>query len=143
MYICVDFDGTLVEHDYPKVGKPVPMAVEYCKEFVDNGCHLILWTMRSGWELDDAYRWTRHQGIKLFGVNDNPTQYRWTSSNKAYGNIYIDDAALGCPLVWKEGIHRPYVDWTVVGPWVMEIINEDDRVRRYTSRCKREFVTVS
>jgi len=28
MYICVDFDGTIVEHEFPAIGLPVPGAVE-------------------------------------------------------------------------------------------------------------------
>lgn len=70
--------------------------------------------MRSGRELDAAVKHMEDNGIKLYGVNENPTQKDWTQSPKAYGHLYIDDAALGCPLRTREGIERPFVDWHVV-----------------------------
>ena len=59
-----------------------------------------------------------HNDIELFGVNNNPTQKDWTDSPKAYGHIYIDDAAIGCPLVEVENCNKLCVDWGVVGPEV-------------------------
>ena len=107
---AIDFDGTCVEHDYPRVGKDVPLAARVLAAMVAKGHKLILWTMRSGPELDDAVEWFRKHGIPLWGVNKNPDQAKWTSSPKAYAHVYIDDAALGVPLVHPdEG--RPYVDW--------------------------------
>lgn len=122
MFICVDFDGTMVNHVYPLVGDPVPHAVEWCKRFVDIGCGIILWTMRSDSHLLDAENFMYDNGIKLFGVNHNPTQGRWTTSPKAYGNCYIDDAAIGCPLIQVPGWQRPCVDWQKVGPMVLEMM---------------------
>jgi hypothetical protein len=111
-YICVDFDGTLVTHDYPEVGKELPGAVETCQALIADGHQLILWTMRSGKELQDAVQWCFERGITLVGVNKNPTQENWTASPKAYASIYIDDAALGAPLNYDPSYHsRPYVDW--------------------------------
>lgn len=131
MYICVDFDGTCVTHEYPNVGKEIG-AVPVLKKLVAHGHKLILFTMRSNLEeghksndgeiipmpkgnyLDDAVNWFKENGIELYGINTNPTQKDWTSSPKAYGHLYIDDAALGTPLIvpWKED--RPYVDWKEV-----------------------------
>ncbi len=110
--ICVDFDGTPVTHEYPKVGRDVG-AVPVLKRLVDAGHKLILFTMRSGKELKDAENWFKEKGIPLYGVNVNPTQKSWTSSPKAYGQLYIDDAALGIPLI-INGVDRPYVDWPKV-----------------------------
>jgi hypothetical protein len=112
-YICIDFDGTIVEHKYPAIGEPVPMAIETMKELHEKGSKLILFTMRSGKPLDEAVDYLKENGIELYGVNKNPTQWSWTKSPKAYGNIYIDDAALGCPLIHPEE-GRPYVDWNKV-----------------------------
>ena len=111
MDICVDFDGTCVAHEYPKVGEEIG-AIPVLKELVDRGHRLILFTMRSGKELYEAENWFSENGIFLYGVNVNPTQRNWTKSPKAYGQMYIDDAALGCPLVYGED--RPYVHWEVV-----------------------------
>ena len=51
----------------------------------------------------------------MFGINENPTQKRWTNSPKVYTHMYIDDAALGCPLKMDLNLSdRPFVDWEIV-----------------------------
>lgn len=131
MDIVIDFDGTVVTHEFPNIGKDIG-AVPVLKELVENGHNLILFTMRSdrkeettisdstilqvtGNFLTDAVNWFRNNEIPLYGIQTNPTQKEWTTSPKAYGQIIIDDAALGCPLKYDKGFaERPYVDWKVV-----------------------------
>lgn len=60
--------------------------------------------------LDDAINWFKENEIPLYGIQTNPAQSSWTSSPKAYCQLYIDDAALGFPLVYK----RDFVDWVKV-----------------------------
>lgn len=125
MYIAVDFDGTCVTHEYPRVGRDIG-AVPVLKKLVDAGHKLILNTMRSGKELADAIRWFIDNNIPLFGINENPTQKSWTASPKVYAHIYIDDAALGCPLTTDTfPFVKPYVDWMEVEKQLikMELIN--------------------
>ena len=111
MYIAVDFDGTCVTHDYPRIGKEIG-APKVLKRLVEAGHKLILNTMRSGKELQDAIHWFNENGIELYGVNENPTQKRWTTSPKVYAHMYIDDAAFGCPLRnVPDFSDRPFVDW--------------------------------
>jgi len=112
MIIAIDFDGTCVTHEYPKVGRDIG-AVPVLKALVENGHKLILWTMRSGKELVEAQQWFYGRDISLFGVNENPEQKEWTTSPKAYAHLYIDDAALGCPLIYPPS-ERPYVNWRKV-----------------------------
>lgn len=115
MEIAVDFDGTVVEHEYPNVGKDVPNAVNVLNKLIKKGHNLILYTMRSGSHLEDAKQWYLTRGIPLYGIQYNPTQANWTSSNKCYAHLYIDDAALGCPISGKMVAGaRPYVDWYAV-----------------------------
>jgi hypothetical protein len=112
--IAVDFDGTCVTHEYPIVGKDIG-AVPVLKMLTDRGHKLILFTMRSGKPLAEAQEWFHKNGIPLYGVNTNPTQQNWTSSPKAYAQVYIDDAALGTPLKFKSDFaSRPFVDWEKV-----------------------------
>ena len=114
MYIAIDFDGTCVTHDYPRIGKDIN-AVNVLKKLVANGHKLILNTMRSGKELKEAINWFKENDIELYGANENPTQKRWTKSPNVYAHLYIDDAALGCPLKMDLNIsERPFVDWEVV-----------------------------
>ncbi|MEE4165157.1 MAG: hypothetical protein V2I35_04095, partial [Desulfocapsaceae bacterium] len=113
----------IVDHRYPEIGRPVPEAIKWLKRIHNAGGKLILYTMRSdgvlmGKLLSDAVNYLQSEGIELFGINKNPTQDSWTSSPKAYGEIYIDDAAFGCPLIKPKGFARPCVDWKTVGPEV-------------------------
>lgn len=115
MYIAIDFDGTCVTHDYPRIGKEIG-ATKVLKRLVEAGHKLILNTMRSDKELQDAVNWFKKNGIELYGVNENPTQKRWTNSPKVYAHMYIDDAAFGCPLInAPELSDRQFVDWDSVG----------------------------
>ena len=114
--ICIDFDGSCCEHCYPEIGKSIG-AEPVLKELVEAGHRLILWTMRSGRELQAAAKWFSDRDIPLFGVNVNKTQRAWTTSPKAYANIFIDDAALGAPLI-RTG-DRPYLDWQVVREYLV------------------------
>lgn len=123
MVICIDFDGTCVSHEFPLVGNDIG-AIPVLKKIVNSGNQIVLFTMRGNLEynivtqrtvLDDAIYWFEINGIPLYGINNNPSQKEWTDSPKAYGNLYIDDAALGCPLKFdKEISDRPFVDWIEV-----------------------------
>lgn len=108
--ILLDFDGTVVTHEYPKVGKDIG-AVPVLKALTDNGHKLILFTMRSGKELKEALDWFTGHDIPLWAVNENPDQWRWTSSPKVHGNYEIDDRAIGCPVIRPIDGSRPYADW--------------------------------
>lgn len=127
MIIAVDFDGTCVTHDFPRIGKDIG-AIPILKRLVKRGHKLILFTMRSdienpisndygtipqgGMYLTDAVNWFKENGIELFGINENPEQKSWTNSPKPYAHLYIDDAALGCPLMVDGRIsERPFVNW--------------------------------
>ena len=120
MYIAVDFDGTCVTHEYPNVGRDIG-AVPVLKKLVDAGHKLILNTMRSGDELEDAIQWFNDNDIPLFGINENPTQKSWTASPKVYAHIYIDDAALGCPLKTNRN-STSFVDWKEVEKRLRKIL---------------------
>lgn len=114
MIIAVDFDGTCVEHDYPAIGIDVEGAVETLRALTARGHRLILYSMRSGDKLAKAERWFKERNIELWGVNNNPEQKEWTESPKVFAHIYIDDAALGCPIMFIDGVRRPVVNWAKV-----------------------------
>jgi hypothetical protein len=130
MVVCIDFDGTCVTHEFPRIGKDIG-AVPVLKKLIEAGHKLILFTMRSddkvvaapdasifgipGQYLTEAVEWFKENEIPLFGINTNPTQKSWTSSPKAFAQMYIDDASLGCPLNFNlELSNKPFVDWVKV-----------------------------
>ncbi len=131
MYIAIDFDGTIVEHRFPDIGREIPEAFNYMKKFQEAGAKLVLNTMRSdnqqcGNVLTEAVEYCKARGIEFYGINHNPDQDSWTSSNKVYAKYYIDDAAIGCPLRESSRMGaRPFVDWEIVGPMVMEKITKN------------------
>ena len=147
MDIVIDFDGTCVTHEFPIVGSEIG-AEPVLKKILDHGHNLILFTMRSdlpnptyrnhgkmlppGNYLQDAVDWFSDREIKLYGIQRNPSQDSWTTSPKAYGQLIIDDAALGCPLVFDENLSkRPFVDWGAVNDMMeymgfFRIKTEDD-----------------
>lgn len=114
LIIAVDFDGTCVEHDYPAVGLDVEGAAETLRALNKRGHRLILYTMRSGAKLEAAQRWFKQHNIELWSVNRNPEQEEWTESPKVYAHYYIDDSALGCPIMFIDGVRRPVVNWAKV-----------------------------
>lgn len=123
MIIAIDFDGTIVEHQYPDIGAAAPGAFEWIPKFREAGATLILWTMRSDSNelplLTDAVKFCRRNGVEFDLVNQNPQ--RWTTSPKVYADIYIDDSALGCPCIeLDDSGKRRVADWGQIGPLVLE-----------------------
>lgn len=109
--VCVDFDGTMVKHEYPNIGEEAEGCIDTLKRWInDYNVGIILDTMRSDESLDEAVNWCKKNGIKLYGISKDPTQERWTNSPKAYAPFSIDDRNVGCPLVYGKS-KRPYVDW--------------------------------
>jgi hypothetical protein len=127
MIIAVDFDGTLCKHEYPAIGDEVG-GFFWLKKFRQVGATLIMYTMRSpgqkdGNVLQQAIDFCAKHDFEFDHHNCNPYQKFWTSSPKVYAKLYIDDAAFGCPLKENPG-GKPYIDWDIVGPAVLQIIEE-------------------
>jgi hypothetical protein len=95
--ICIDFDGTIVEHAFPRIGKPLPLAIEVIKELKEAGFKLILWTCREGKYLDEAVLFCIGYGLEFDGINETPPEleFRPEGGRKAYADYYIDDRNLG------------------------------------------------
>ena len=97
MKIAVDFDGTIVEHKYPQIGKELQFAFETLKQLIQQKHQVILWTYRAGKELDEAVEFCRDNGVEFFAVNKNYPEehYDGSISRKIDADIYIDDRNLG------------------------------------------------
>ena len=121
--IAVDFDGTIVEHQYPKIGPLVPGAIEGIKLLKDCGFNIVLNTMRGDDRLAEAVQFLLDNGIELDGVNRANNQ-DWTTSPKVYAQYYIDDASVGIPII-SEPRKRVYVDWSQTIPLLLERIRKE------------------
>lgn len=99
MIIAVDFDGTIVEHKYPQIGKEIPSAITTLKQLQAERHLLILWSVREGELLDEAVDFCRKRGLEFYAVNSNmPEEEADMSalrSRKVSADMYIDDRNLG------------------------------------------------
>ena len=97
MKIAIDFDGTIVEHKYPEIGKELLFAFETMRELQKQRHQLILWTYRSGKELEEAVVFCREKGIEFYAVNKSypEEKYDESISRKIQADVYIDDRNIG------------------------------------------------
>lgn len=111
MTIAVDFDGTIVEHKFPKIGKPLPFVFETLKALQEAGHLLILWTYRSGELCDKAVEFCKKNGIEFYAVNKNypEEEYDDTISRKILADLYIDDRNFG-----------GFPGWGVIGQSILD-----------------------
>jgi len=98
MTIAVDFDGTIVEHRYPKIGKEIPYAIDTLKELAEENHKIILWTAREGHLLDEAVEFCRERGLEFYAVNADYPDANWENyrqTRKPRVDMFIDDRNLG------------------------------------------------
>ena len=114
--IAVDFDGTIVEHQYPEIGKEKLFAFEALREMQKKGFKLILWTVRSGDKLEEAIEFCRNKGVEFYAVNKNYPEEVIDEdfTRKLEVDIYIDDRNIG-----------GFPGWSAV--WQM--LNPEEKVR--------------
>ena len=98
MTIAVDFDGTIVEHNYPRIGKPLPFAFDVLRKLSQEEHHrLILWTMREGELLQEAVDYCAKHGVYFYAHNKNypEEEYQEGDPRKIGADVYIDDRNIG------------------------------------------------
>lgn len=99
MIIAVDFDGTIVEHEYPKIGREIPFAIDTLKMLIKDRHTLILWSVREGELLDEAIEWCRARGVEFYATNkDYPEETKEGNpiySRKLKADMFIDDRNVG------------------------------------------------
>lgn len=102
--IAVDFDGTIVEHKYPRIGIELPFATDTLKALAQKGHRLILWTYRSGKELDEAVEFCRDKGLEFYAVNKSYPEEKMNDkiSRKILADLYIDDRNFGGMPNWTD-----------------------------------------
>ena len=102
--IAVDFDGTIVEHRYPKIGKEMLFAFSTLKALKNKGHQLILWTFRDGELLEEAVQYCKENGVEFYAVNKSypEEQYDSSISRKINADIFIDDRNVGGFLGWSK-----------------------------------------
>ncbi|MFL1012986.1 BT0820 family HAD-type phosphatase [Flavisericum labens] len=107
LIIAVDFDGTIVEDAYPKIGKPVLFAFETLKKLQEDGHRLILWTYRCGDQLAEAVKFCEENGIEFYAVNKSFPEENYSDdiSRKINADLFIDDRNIAGFPGWGEVYH--------------------------------------
>lgn len=112
--ICVDFDGTIVDHAFPEVGNIKPYAAAALMALKHKGYRLVLWTCRSPIDitktegvpqrnfLKESVDFCTAQGIEFEAINANVPGLGFEAMPKVYANIYIDDRAYKAKIDWEE-----------------------------------------
>lgn len=138
MTIAVDFDGTIVEHRYPEIGREIPFAIDTLKMLTKEGHRLILWSVREGRLLEEAVEWCRERGLEFYAVNkDYPEESREDKnySRKLKVELFIDDRNVG-----------DLPDWGVIYKMITEkksyrdILLEELNSEEYDAKPKRRWL---
>ena len=132
--IAVDFDGTIVEHAYPAIGKEMLFAFQTLKELNKLGANLILWTFRTGKELEEAVEFCRVNGVEFYAVNKNypEEEFDETISRKINADIFIDDKNVGGFLGWS-------LIWQMLNPYELQQLEAEQRISSPGNILKRLF----
>ena len=132
--IAVDFDGTIVEHAYPEIGKEMLFAFQTLKELNKLGANLILWTFRTGKELEEAVEYCRKNGVEFYAVNKNYPEEAFdeTVSRKINADIFIDDKNAGGFPGWSE-------IWQMLNPYEFQQMEVEKRISSPGNILKRLF----
>ncbi|NDV78214.1 BT0820 family HAD-type phosphatase [Dysgonomonas sp. 511] len=133
MIIAVDFDGTIVEHAYPKIGRPIPFAIETLLQLQKDGHTLLMWTVRTDELLQEAVDYCESKGLRFYAANKNhPEEDPASAARKLNAEMYIDDRNVGGLPDWGviyhmiKGVENGVTDFSNI----MMASGENNRVRR-------------
>jgi len=132
MIIAVDFDGTIVKHEYPKIGRELPFAIDTLKRLQQKPEYqLILWTVREGVELQEALEFCKNRGLEFYAVNTNypEEEAEHKEPRKLKADLFIDDRNLGGLPDWGV-IYRMIVSGKYLEPITTEIQSEFEAPRK-------------
>ena len=135
MIIAVDFDGTIVENDFPRIGKFKPEAEKTLLKLYDEGHYIIIWTCRSGRALNACEQFLKKNNFKYHVINEqnpeNLASHKGIDTRKVYADIYVDDKHIGFKVDWKKiykeiqkanGTYIPY--WKQLWYWFIEYLKK-------------------
>ena len=131
MTIAVDFDGTIVEHKYPAIGKEIPFATASLRQLIKEGHKLILWSVREGELLNEAVKWCEERGVRFYAVNadldDDATDRQGVAnfSRKIKADLFIDDRNVGGLPDWGT-IYQMVSKKMTYEQYVQESMNESE-----------------
>ena len=133
MVIAVDFDGTIVEHRYPEIGKELPFATETLRMLIKERHKLILWSVREGKLLEDAVNWCRERGVEFYAINkdfpEENVELNKHFSRKLKADLFIDDRYIGGLPDWGQ-IYRMVHEGKTYPQILKQYDTDDSLIRR-------------
>ena len=140
MKIAVDFDGTIVTHEYPAIGEELPFATETLRMLARDGHQLILWSVREGRLLQEAVDWCKERGVEFWAVNRDYPEEKVENNNpfsrKLKADLFIDDRNVGGLLEWGQ-IYRMIHDNYSLKEVVRERVKEQLFAAESRPKAKR------
>jgi hydroxymethylpyrimidine pyrophosphatase-like HAD family hydrolase len=133
--IAVDFDGTIVDHEYPSIGKEKLFAFQTLRELEKKGALLILWTFRTGKELEEALEFCRKNGLEFYAVNKNYPEEVFDEavvSRKINADIYIDDKNIGGFPGWSN-------IWQLLNPYELQELEAQRKIESAGNKILKLF----
>lgn len=132
--IAVDFDGTIVEHRYPKIGEEIPFATDTLRMLMAENHRLILWSVREGQLLDEAVEWCKKRGVIFYAVNsdypDDELDKGKHYSRKIKADYFIDDRNVGGLPDWGQ-IYRIIHEHKSFADIIREQYGEGDKKKKH------------
>lgn len=105
MIIAIDFDGTIVEDNYPNIGKLKDYADTVIRNLKDDGHFIIIWTCRTNKPLLEAVDFLHKHDIPFDAVNSHEPKNILSfgmGAVKVYADVYIDNNQVGELPKWTE-----------------------------------------
>lgn len=106
--IAIDFDGTIVENQYPEIGKIKKDCINFINKLSSElNCEIIIWTCRENEKLKEAIDFLNKNNITYHYVNDNCNWAKNEFSHNAkcrkiFADLYIDDRAIFSDINWSR-----------------------------------------
>lgn len=106
--IGIDFDGTIVEDNYPEIGKVKKGAMLTLKQLANRGHKIVIWTCRDYGVIADFFNAQNIRGLLPMNlyINENPSELRNRFGNdprKIGADIFIDDKNIFCKDIdWDD-----------------------------------------
>lgn len=106
--LCVDFDGTIADTDFPVIKDLIPDAKKYINKLYDEGYYIIIWTCRTSQHELEAECYCLDKGIKFHKINDSNPHAELlygdpvTEGKKVFADCYIDNMNCFGMKPWKD-----------------------------------------
>ena len=137
MIIAVDFDGTIVEHKYPQIGRPIPFAIETLIQLQKEKHQLVLWSVREGELLQEAINYCSELGLTFYSANAHYPEEVSVTPRKLNAHMFIDDRDLGGLPDW--GVIYKAVQATVNGDSSFQTIMSAQETQQEKNRRKKNI----